>query len=327
MEEQGASSSTASNGSCCHSNASAATVSAWRETRARFSRKRLSRPGERSTAVTLAPANASCAVLPPGAAHRSAIFMSRMSPNKCAGRAAAASCTHHAPSENPGSNETAPCASVRTVPVGSTRPRKRSAHDAASDFTVRSSAGSWPFAAAIARAESRPYVLVQRLSNHSGVSCETLIACAVAPSCATRRSTALTSPAYRDARRSACASRTERSTAAWSGTSSQRICAAPSNRMVSARGASDGNPFSRYPLTNSRSVPSRRNTVAVSRRINARSRSASEGRPGCAFLPDNISSSAIRRRRTPSRMSAAILRAARPGTSGWGEVRGRAIPR
>ena len=34
---------------------------------------------------------------------------------------------------------------VRTVPVGNTRPRKRSAQDSASCFTVRSRAGSWPY--------------------------------------------------------------------------------------------------------------------------------------------------------------------------------------
>ena len=37
-----------------------------------FCRSRSSRPGERSTAITRAPAAASCAVLPPGAAQRSA---------------------------------------------------------------------------------------------------------------------------------------------------------------------------------------------------------------------------------------------------------------
>ncbi|MBI3702908.1 MAG: patatin-like phospholipase family protein [Rhizobiales bacterium] len=43
---------------------------------------------------------------------------------------------------------------------------------------------------------------------------------------------------------------------------------------------------------------------------------ASVARPVCAVLPASCSSSAMRRRNTPSTMSAAILRAARPGTSG-----------
>ena len=77
--------------------------------RARFSRRRLSRGGERSTAVTRAPACASCAVLPPGAAQRSATVLPRTSPSRRAGSAAAASCTHHAPSSKPGSCVTGPC--------------------------------------------------------------------------------------------------------------------------------------------------------------------------------------------------------------------------
>ena len=98
VEEQGASSSTASNGSACHSVTSAATVSAARLSRARFCFRRSSRGAERSTAVTRAPAAASCAVLPPGAAQRSATDLPRTSPSSRAGNAAAASCTHHAPS-------------------------------------------------------------------------------------------------------------------------------------------------------------------------------------------------------------------------------------
>ena len=49
-----------------------------------------------------------------------------------------------------------PCAMVRTVPVGSTRPRSRSAQCDASALTLTSSAGSCPFAAAIASAVSSP---------------------------------------------------------------------------------------------------------------------------------------------------------------------------
>ena len=56
-----------------HSAASVTTSSACSESRARLSRSRAMRAGERSTAVTRAPACASCAVLPPGAAQRSTI--------------------------------------------------------------------------------------------------------------------------------------------------------------------------------------------------------------------------------------------------------------
>ncbi len=66
------------------------------------------------------------------------------SPSRRAGRAAAASCTHQAPSAKPGSCVTGPCAIARTVPVGSTRPPRRLAQRAGSDFTVRSSAASRP---------------------------------------------------------------------------------------------------------------------------------------------------------------------------------------
>ena len=118
----------------CHSAASATTVSASSESRARLSRSRAMRPGERSTAVTRAPAWASCAVLPPGAAQRSAMDLPATSPNRRAGNAAAASCTHHWPSVKPGSIVTEPCSSVRTVPVGSVSPCRRVAHCAAIGF-------------------------------------------------------------------------------------------------------------------------------------------------------------------------------------------------
>ena len=80
VDEHGASSSTASNGPPRHSATSAATVSAASERRARFCLSRSSRFGARSTAVTCAPAAASCAVLPPGAAQRSATVRPATSP-------------------------------------------------------------------------------------------------------------------------------------------------------------------------------------------------------------------------------------------------------
>ena len=78
------------------------------------------------------------------------------SPNSRAGKAAAASCTHHWPSVKPGSILTEPCSRVRTLPVGSVSPCSRVAHCAASDFTVMSSEGSWLSATAIWRAVVSP---------------------------------------------------------------------------------------------------------------------------------------------------------------------------
>ncbi len=78
--------------------ASASTTSASSLRRTRFSLRRARRAGERSTAVTRAPRAASCAVLPPGAAHRSATRSPLTSPSSRAGRLAATSCTHQAPS-------------------------------------------------------------------------------------------------------------------------------------------------------------------------------------------------------------------------------------
>ena len=83
VDEQGASSSTASNGPRFATPAHRRRrVSACSASRVRFSRRRPSRAGERSTAVTRAPAKASCAVLPPGAAHRSATALPRTSPKQ-----------------------------------------------------------------------------------------------------------------------------------------------------------------------------------------------------------------------------------------------------
>ena len=129
-----------------------------------------------------------------------------MSPRRRAGSAAAASCTHHAPSAKPGSAVTAPCAMVRTEPVGSTRPPSFAAQNSGSLFTVRSSAG---FVAvrrgdgvrgrgAISRGPSRHQpvgrVEIRQYRARQARS---------APSRATRRSTALTRPAKRAASRSA----------------------------------------------------------------------------------------------------------------------------
>ena len=79
-----------------------------------------------------------------------------ISPNKRAGSAAAASCTHQWPSMKPGSIFTEPCSSVRTDPVGRISPCKRLAHCSGSDFTVISSDGSWLIASAMSRATLSP---------------------------------------------------------------------------------------------------------------------------------------------------------------------------
>src|SRR2546423_3682179 len=118
--------------------------------------------------MTRAPACASCAVLPPGAAERSTMVLPATSPNRRAGKAAAASCTHHWPSAKPGSIVTEPCSGVRTDPVGSVSPCRRFAHCAASDFTVRSSDGSWPIAVAILLAGGSPARAVPPAQNQGG---------------------------------------------------------------------------------------------------------------------------------------------------------------
>ena len=64
-----------------------------------------------------------------------------------------------------------------------------------------------------------------------------------------------------------------------------------------------------------RSVPIRRSTVATSLRTSARSRSASAARPGMRVGAVELAVERALRRSTLSRMSAAMRRAARPGTS------------
>ena len=75
--------------------------------RFRLSRSNSSRRFEISSAVTCQPAAASCRLLPPGAAHRSSTWRSSPGPSSRAGKDAARSCTHHAPSAKPGSFSTA----------------------------------------------------------------------------------------------------------------------------------------------------------------------------------------------------------------------------
>src|SRR5689334_16109141 len=81
---------------------------------------------------------------------------------------------------------------------------------------------------------------------------------------------------------------------------------------VSTRGACPGKPRSRKLPIRCRSVPSRRNAVAVKARTSARSRS---GRVASSAVESRSSSRARRRRNTPSRISAASRRTANPGGS------------
>ena len=140
-----------------------------------------------------------------------------------------------------------------------------------------------------------------------------------------RRSTALIRPAKCNAMRSSRARRTARSTAAWSGTSRNKICAAPINSAVSTRGACAGSPSSRKDPSRWRKVPSRRSTTATIARVSPRSRSESAASAAVAARasePSSISSSARCRPSTPSTISAATRRTARPGESSRSPARG-----
>ena len=73
-----------------------------------------------------------------------------------AGKAAAASCTHQAPSAKPGSSRIGVRSSSRTLPVGRTMPPSRSAQASGSVFTVRSTDAAAACPAATARARPSP---------------------------------------------------------------------------------------------------------------------------------------------------------------------------
>ncbi len=216
---QGASSSTASSGSDGRQvDASACTTVTSRRSRARFSRRRPSRAGFCSTAVTRAPAAASCAALPPGAAQRSATRSSGCAASKAAGKAAAASCTQKVPSAKPGSSMTRVPAGKRTDPVGNASPP-----GGAGPRRDRSSGASVSCAAAMGacvRAPARPQP-GRRIQPRTVQALQRAL-----PSVATLRSTAFTRPA-KGSRLRARASATEVATAAWAGVSSSSSCAAP----------------------------------------------------------------------------------------------------
>ena len=170
VAEHGASRSTRLTGRGGRQASASATsirASSWR--RSRLLRRRPARLSDSSTAVTAAPAAASCAVLPPGAAHRSIALRPRTSPSSRAGSAAAASWTHQAPSAYPGRSSIAPPAGRRTVLPYSRSPPRRAAQTSGSAFTVRSSGGSARWASATACAAASPYADLQLSHSQSGV--------------------------------------------------------------------------------------------------------------------------------------------------------------
>ena len=147
-----------------------------------------------------------------------------------------------------------------------------------------SSDGSWPMRERhLAARWSRHTCAIQRAISHGGMSgvCDSTSSISGAPSRVQRRSTALTRPAYfaRAPVRSAPAAprdRRRRDRAHPSRESARRQSAARSR----VRGESVGTPRSSRRVSRWPSVPSRRSTVATSRRISARSRSLSVLKPG-----------------------------------------------
>ncbi len=225
----GASTST-SGAVSCTSRASPSTMVAQRPVRARFSRMRPARTGSISTAVTRAPAAASCMVLPPGAAHRSMTRLPRTSPSRFAGSVAAASCTHQSPSAKPAIASIRPPAFSRR-----TRPNSPSlsGKDAASAFRTISVGASFRCAWAILRAVSPSYCSRQRPHSQSGTDSRTQSnpTRTSTPSRAIRRSTALISGLKCTAFLSLAASALAPLTAAWSAVLSTRSSQAPSSNI------------------------------------------------------------------------------------------------
>ena len=156
-------------------------------------------PAARSTAVTRAPAAASCAVLPPGAAHRSATVRPRTSPSSRAGSAAAASCTHQAPSAI-ARQLRRPAHARSRAPSRSAARGRRAARPSAPASLLDREVERRLVAVGVRRWRARSRrrrLCVQRAISQSGVSSAAVStpASCCAPSRAIRRSTALTRPA------------------------------------------------------------------------------------------------------------------------------------
>ena len=156
----------------------------------RLSCSRGSRVGSRSSAVTSAPAAASCAVLPPGAAHRSAMRSPGCGAEQAHGEGRGG--VLH-PEWPPAQSRAAARQRCRreTAPSRSAAPR----HPPAAAHRAEASGRAAPRADAPPRscAHSAP----QEVQNHAGVSSRGLSssASAAGPASATRRSTAFTRPA------------------------------------------------------------------------------------------------------------------------------------
>ncbi len=295
---QGASSSTASKGvGGIHSVASAWMISAESLTRRRFSLNRSIRRGSRSTAITSAPATASCAVFPPGAAPKSPTRSPPRTARRATGSAAATSCTQNAPSAYPAISATRVPGAKRSDPVGSRLPP--GGPSVPGRGVTSSGAGAW-CASAIARAS-----LPQEPHSHAGVSSRGPSSSRIAqgPVSATRRRTAFTNPAN-GARLRDRASVTAVVTAAWGGVPSRIIPAAPRRRMCRT---SVGGRFFRNGSSSASRVPLRRRTAAARRWAAARSRASigtTESRASSSGRA--LSSTDVNRSRANSRVGSSM---------------------
>ena len=132
-----------------------------------FARAAAARMGSRSTAITFAPAAASCTPCRPARRKDRSPSCRATSPSSRAGRLAAKSCTHQSPSAKPGSSSMRPlsrqphaCRRAACSPSGRPQPLTS---------CRMSSGGVARWAAAMSRAVVSPYVSHQRDHSQSGV--------------------------------------------------------------------------------------------------------------------------------------------------------------
>ena len=177
---------------------SAQTSSASSDNRARFPRRRSGRAGERSTAVRRAPAALKLRRLAAGSGaevgHAKPAYIAEQARRQAPPR-------RPAPTRRLGKARKRRHGAMGDGPHRAGRQQRRpsslSAHVSGSLFTVRSRAGSWPWAPAMARAVCLAVVLVparnqprRRVESQPGRAQR-----AAPPSRARRRNTALTRPA------------------------------------------------------------------------------------------------------------------------------------
>ena len=288
VDEQGASSSTASNGPPCHSVASAATISACRPSRARFSRSaRRAALAERSTAVTCAPA---------ARAARSCRRARRRGRRPCLPRDVA-----EQPRRQRGGGVLHPPGAFVVAGQPRHRPVRDGAHACRSAARGRAGAAAQLAASALHREIERRLVAVRGGDGARGVLAVVRASSAAISQSGVSSGTASSVGEQRRAvARDAAQHRVDqagiargapvrlhqphatdrpRRGPARRGTGSARRRSAARSRPAARR---SGSPRSRNSPSRCRSVPSRRSTVATSMRTSARSRSASAGRPGCA---------------------------------------------